>query len=530
MYEAKGESSNHYWNESLEVIKMGKKKSSPLNVRILRKKYNHRRSLSEQIPPRPSIQGSTLTQLIGEYPDSSDFTAEEGSVRIVESPQSTHTSSISESNEIHEVYKLRRRNDELLLRLMEQSNQIVILESKVEALTDFLKQKEEDAERVMDDIAFSDELWCQMASLKTDKCKLTLEIDALRQVILEQAERIEKMSLDEQLPLVPESSTYVLMNLVDNSSEQDIYIKTLQEKINELIRIVKEKDTEIKELKQVLQCQDLGLIEFKKTIDETSRRQSNVQSELEAASRKTYNLINTTNILYDTVENRNNELKAMEQSLQAEKETIKILQGEKERAIEKYEALAKEKASNDKTFMHLYDELILPGNVQFSEVESEDPYSEGHKGDKSQDLGVEGYFYLNSKQKIRTRSRKCKPMRAPPPLPSQSLETQTANKMREQSVYQSDETSRLNQANYEYFLMSSIAVRMNLAAVYSKDEIMAVDLGKLWEFSQISQIPMNRYYFYIEDAIRKEFNLSKPPYSNSTSEQKPINTQCCIVM
>jgi len=84
-----------------------------------------------------------------------------------------------------------------------------------------------------------------------------------------------------------------------------------------------------------------------------------------------------------------------------------------------------------------------------------------------------------------------------------------------------------NQADYEYFLMCSIAVRMNLAELYHEDEIMAVDSSKLWQGCQISEIPMNRYYLYIEDNLREEFGLPKLSYR---SGETPIIAHCCIVM
>merc|ERR1719285_1571341 len=98
---------------------MGKKKISSPNTRILRKKWNHRRSVSEQVPARPAIIGSTLTQLIGEHSESSDSTVYEGSLKIVDSPKSTQTSFTSSSglNDENVEDKLRSRNDELMVRL-----------------------------------------------------------------------------------------------------------------------------------------------------------------------------------------------------------------------------------------------------------------------------------------------------------------------------------------------------------------------------------------------------------------------------
>jgi len=183
--------------------------------------------------------------------------------------------------------------------------------------------------------------------------------------------------------------------------------------------------------------------------------------------------------------------------------------------------------------MHLYDELIPGGKVEVPEMDSEENCSDCQV-DYSNEDQVEGYCYLGFEQSIRTRTRKIKPSRAPPPVPIQPVRINNVGKIKTETRIvtenENGEMNRLNQANYEYFLMCSIAVRMNLAEMYNRDEIMAVNSGKLWQVCQISHIPMNKYYFYIEDALREEFGLPKLSYRGSRSRERPVNTHCCIVM
>jgi len=525
-------SHNLCWDESLEVIKMSQKKVQPLNVRILRKKYNHRRSLSEQVTPHEAKNRSTLNQLIGENTDCSDSTSEDRSVKIVEWMKNTSISAASSSGPDHpnKIYDLRSRNNELMVRVMKQNDQIDKLQNEVEVLVDAMKQKEEDMERVLENNTENENHLQQMAVILREKLKLTVEIDSLKQVIQEQAESLEKINVREQPPLVRGSSTHFINNLEDGTSD-DNYAQTLQEKIDGLSRIIFEKDNEIKDLTEELQIKELGLMEFGRTVDETHRRQTHVEDELEAATREADNLKQMTNILQDTVEIRNNELQEMQLKLDAEKEVTMILKVEKKMMTEKYEDLAQQKASNDKTFMHLYDELIPDGKVEVPEMDSEENCSER---EYSPEDGLEGYCFLEREQSIETRTRKSKPTHAPPPVPGQWARINNSEKMEAESGIivekENDEAKRLNQADYEYFLMCSIAVRMNLAEVYHKDEIMAVDSRKLWPVCQKSHIPMNKYYFYIEDALREEFELPKLSFRECRSSERPNAANCCIVM
>jgi len=476
---------------------------------------------------------STLNHLIGEDTDSSDFTSEDRSVKIVESSKSTSAYGVSssEADGANEIYGLKSRNNELMVNLMKQRGWIDELENEVEVLVDSLKQKEEVMERVLESNAVNENRLRQMAVVKADKWKLTVEIDNLKQVIQEQADSLKKMSLQEQLLHDRGSSVHLINRPKIGAS--DSYANTLQQKIDELSRIVLERDNEIKDLTEVLQIKELGLMEFGRTVDETHRRQTHVEDKLEATSREADNLRYMTNILQDTVDNRNNELQEMKLKLEAEKEVTMILEAEKKMVTKKYEELAQVKDSNDKTFMDLYDEVIPGGKVEVPEGDSEDDCSE-RQVEYSHEEQIEGYCYLGFEQSIQARSRKSKPTRAPPPVPSQPVKIHNTIEIKANSGFmaekENDEAERMDQAAYEYFLMCSIAVRMNLAEVYQKDEIMAVDSGKLWQVCQMSNIPMNKYYFYIENALREEFGLPTLSYQESRSSERPINANCCIVM
>jgi len=531
--ETKDDSSRHInRDKSLEDIKMSQKKALPLNVRILRRQYNRSQSLSERdFKPQTKVR-STISQLIGENTDSSDSITEDRSVRIVEWPKGTSTSVeySSGSNGSKEIYGLRSRNNELLEYLMEQRGWINELENGVEVLVDSLKKKEEDIDIVLENNTLAEKRLGQMSALEADKLKLTLQTDVLKQVIQEQAESLEKYSKQERLFLRRESSTHLINNSEIGTSDKDNYVQMLQQKIDELHGLVLEKDNKIKDLKEAIQIKDLGLMEFGTTVDEAQRRQTHAEDELVAAYRETDKLRHITNLLQDTVNNRNNELIEIKQKVEVEKEVTGLLQLEKKMMTEKYEELvANEKVSDDKTCIGLlYDELITGENVEVPAENSEESCSNSQV-ENSHLLRVEGYRYLGFEQSNEIR-RKCKPTRAPPPIPNQTVNMRDARKNEEEVAKESDNSELLNQAGYEYFLMCSIAVRLNLAEVYHKDEIMAVDTGKLWEECQICHIPMNKYYIYIEDALREEFGLPKFSRKQSRSMERPIKAHCCIVM
>jgi len=408
---------------------MSQQKVEPLNVQILRKQYNHHRSLSEQAATYHAQLGSTLSQLIGEDIESSCSTAEDRSVGIVDSSKSTSISAASSSGQDcpNEIYNLRGQNNELVEQLRKQRGQIDELENEIGVLVDALKHKEEHVERVLENSAVNEKRLQQMVVIETDKWKLNVEIDNLKQIIQEQAVCLEKMSEQQQLLLVRRSSTR-LINSPENGISDVNYTKTLQQKIDELSHLVLQKDNEIRDLTEVLQLKELGLIQFGREVDETHRRQTHVEDELEAASREADNLRHMTNILHNTVENRNNELQEMKLKLEAEKEVTMTLQVEKKMMTEKYEELAQEKASNDKTLMHLYDEVNPGEEVEGTDMDSEENCFE-RQVEYSNEDGVEGYCYLGFEQSTQARRRKTKPTRAPPPVPSQPASIHPAGKV-----------------------------------------------------------------------------------------------------
>jgi len=528
-FETKNDSSNEdYRNTNIDVFNMSQQKAEPRNGRILRKKYYHHRSLSAHAVSNQAKLGSALSQVISEDIDSSCSTAEDRSLEIVESSKSTSLSgdSCSGQHRTNENYGLRRRNKELMEYLMKQRGQIDELENKVEVLVDALKHKEEDLESVLANNAVNEKLLQEMAVLETAKWKLNMQIGTLNMIIQEQAEALEKMS-DQEQRHVRRLSTHMI-NTPENGTSDVSYANTLQQKIDELSQLVSDKDSEIRDLTAVLQKKEVGLMEFGRAVDETHRRWTHVEDELEAASRKADNLKYMTNELQNTVENKNSELQEMKLKLEAEKEVTKILQMEKEIIIEKYEEQAQEKALNEKTLTHHYDEVTPGEDVECTDVDSAENCFE-RQVEYSLEDGVEGYCYLGFEQK--TKRRKTKPSRAPPPVPSEpgrihpTLEEEVESGVLAENW--NNEVKQSNQADYEYFSMCSIAVCINLAEQYNKAEIIASDSGKLWELCQISQIPMNKYYFYIENALREEFGLPSLSYR---SDETPIKAHCCSVM
>lgn len=521
-----------------EVIKMGRgKPCSPLavNMSIARRKYNHRRSMSEQIDNRSPLQfGNTLAQLIGTSYRLSGVqsTVDGSSERILDSPRSAISASSFSGQDAdrrqRKILELNNCNDELQAYCDAQASKIAELENKIDDLFEVIDAKEQERVHALNCTALAEKRLQKMAMLETDNWKMSVEIENLRQ---EQEERLEQANLEESRPL-ENRSTKLLMNYENGNDkvlrDKDEHIEALQQKIHDINRELNQKQKEVNELQQQLHIKELGLMELETRINETSRQKTNVEDELDAASREMDNLRKQATTFEDTVKERDSKLQSLEQLLEAEKEATRMARVEKERVVQKLQELKTQKHIKDKTFMDLYHELLPTVNAQLIEDDSEHYWSEGCQGDDATE--IEGYCHLQFDQDSRRRSRtKSKPSRAPPPIPTKRVNKKSTNISRCEI---DDETKRLNQADYEYFLMSSIAVRMNLVALFKNDEIMAVDVDDLWKISRNSQVPMNTYYFYIEDALRKEFNLPEIDCPHTTWEQQTPETPkgCCILM
>jgi len=70
-----------------------------------------------------------------------------------------------------------------------------------------------------------------------------------------------------------------------------------------------------------------------------------------------------------------------------------------------------------------------------------------------------------------------------------------------------EQEKRMTKAAEEFFFMTTIAVRMNLAEQYDDEDIMTAKPRVLWEMCKKLQIPMNKFYLYIEQSLREQFNL-----------------------
>jgi len=512
-----------------EIIKMGGVlPSSPslLCMSIDRKKCNRRRSMSwKREKSYTEENGTTLAELIGTSWRLSGVqsTYDESSDRILDSPRSATSASTWDVDQTQRrILQLTNSNYELQAYTAAQNRQIAELESKSEDLLEELAVKEEQRVQALKCTALAEK---KIVSLEVDNLQMSVEIENLQQVIQDLEERLQRANLEE-----PGGSpgTKMLMNL-DNGNDliirdKDEQIWAFQQKINDLNKEVLEKQTEVKQLKQQLQIKDLNLMELESAINETSRWKTNVEDKLDAASREMCNLKQQTTELEDTAKDRDSKLISLEQLLEAEKEVARAARIEKDRVMEKLQEFRTQKDKQDKTFMDLYDELTPTINAQLMEDESERYWSEGCQVDDPTEL--EGYCHLELDQNCRrTPRRKSKPLREPPPIPTmKSTSISSCGRV-------SSETKPLNQADYEYFLMSSIAVRMNLEALFKNDEIMTVDVDKMWRVSRVSQVPMNAYYFYIERQLRKEFNLPAMDCRHTIGNQKPVMPQgCCNLM
>jgi len=517
-----------------EVINMGS-----MNVSIARKKYNHRRSMSEQIENRSVLPfGNTIAQLIGTSYRLSGVQSnfDESSERFIDSPRSaTSASSFVEDNadrNQRKIIELNIRNDKLQSDCDAHFSKIAHLENKIEDLVEVIYAKEQERVHALNCTALAEKRLRKMETLRTDNLKMSVQIDNLRQAFQEQAEKLRQANLEDPIRTMESRSTKLLMNFEHGNDmvlrNKDEHIEILQRKIINLSREVNQKQKEMNELQQQIHIKELGYMELENAINEANKRKTNVEDELDAVSREMANLRKQATTFEETVKERDSRLQSVEQLLEAEKEAGRVARIEKERALQKLQEHKTPKRIKDKTFMALYDDLLPTTNAQMIEDESERYWSEGCQVDDTTE--VEGFCHLQSddQNSRRTSRTKSKPSRAPPPIP-----TVRVNK-KETSMSSSaigDETKRLNQADYEYFLMSSIAVRMNLVALFKTDEIMAVDVDKLWKISRISQVPMNTYYFYIEDALRKEFNLPELDCGHINPYRTPETSQgCCLLM
>jgi len=511
-----------------EIFKMGgAQTSSPslLSMSIARKKHNRRRSMSQKREKSyPEEYGSTLAELIGTSYRLSGVhsTYDESSDRILDSPRSATSASTWDGDRAQRrILELRNRNYELQAYSATQNSRIAELKSKNEDLQEELDTKEEQRLEALNCTALAEK---KIVSLEMDNLKMSVEIENLQQVIQDLEERLQAVNLKEP---GESPATRMLMNFENGNDmiirDKDEQIWAFQQKINDLNREVIEKQMEVKQLTQQLHIKDLNLMELESAIDETSRWKTNVEDKLDAASRVMCNLKQQTTELEDTAKDRDSKLISLEQLLAAEKEAARAARVEKDRVMEKLQEFRTQKDIQDETCIDLYDELVPTINAQLIEDEAERYWSEGCQVDDTTE--IEGYCHLEfNRNHRRTSSKKSKPLRAPPPIPTRKSASISSCKG-------GSETKPSNQADYEYFRMSSIAVRMNLEALFKTNEIMAFDVEKLWRVSRDSQVPMNTYYFYIERQMRKEFNLPAIHCWHTMGNQTPDITQgCCSLM
>jgi len=515
-------------SEHEEIFKTGGvQTSSPslLSMSISRKKHNRRRSISwKQEKSYPEEYGSTLAELIGTSYRLSGVhsTYDESSDRILESPRSATSASTWDGDRTQRrLLELNNRNYELQAYSAAQNSRIAELNSKNEDLQEELDTKEEQRLEALNCTALAEK---KIVSLEMDNLKMSVEIENLQQVIQDLEERLQVVNLKEP----GESPATRLLKNFENGNDmiirdKDEQIWAFQQKINDLNREVTEKHMEVKQLKQQLHIKDLNLMELETKVDETSKWKTDVEDKLETATRVMCNLKQQTTELWDTAKDRDSKLLSLEQLLADEKEAARAARIEKDRVMEKLQEFRPQKDIEDKTFMDLYDEIVPTINTQLIEDESERYWSEGCQVDDTTE--IEGYCHLEFNQNRRkTSTRKSKPLRAPPPIPTRKSTSISSCKW-------GSETKHSNQFDYEYFYMSSIAVRMSLEALFKNDEMMAFDVEKLWRVSRDSQVPMNTYYFYIERHMRKEFNLPAMDCRHTMGNQTHVITQgCCILM
>merc|ERR1712060_315462 len=253
-------------------------------------------------------------------------------------------------------------------------------------------------------------------------------------------------------------------------------------------------------------------------------------------------------ILANQVEDKSSELRQMEERLAWEKEAVRLADIEKERLAKKLEELGIEKIRQDKNFMNLFDEMFEDSS---EEAADEHKLANQHYEDivVFQQPGLETANYVETDMERYSESgtaaqspkygqqrKKSKPDYEPPAPPRPVLTVKQSSRVgnfkKTKALSPEEQDDRMTKAAEEFFLMTTISVRMNLAEYYKNEDIMTADTKMLWEMCKKLQVPMNKFYLYIEECIRSEFNLPGLAYRLKQPKKSIYNkpgTKCSIM-
>jgi len=438
-----------------------------------------------------------------------------------------------------ELYDLVNDHDRLAAENEWYQKRTIQLENDLEELHENMRGKRLVTEHSMSNRLSLAERLDRVVELEAHNRMLALEVNHLREA-LEEMEEMHNNNLPSTDTLrtpyknTRKLSTQLLTDFVKQVNIDDdkhLQLESLDIENQDLRRIIQQKNKEIEKLELEMNLRAEGFFMIEQELQSKERRITTVEVEVEKVDQKLLvateerdALKHRASILANQVEDKSSELRQMEERLAAEKEAVRIAGIEKERLAAQLEEMGIEKVRQDKTFMNLFDEMFensaeeaadeqklvsqqyddlvvfqqpgLETAVSYVETDME-RYSEPVKTPQSPRY-----------EQLRKKSKPDYPPPARPKLASTGRQSsRVGNFKKTRALSPKEQEDRMTKAAEEFFLMTTISVRMNLAEYYKNEDIMTADTKMLWEMCKKLQVPMNKFYLYIEECIRTEFNL-----------------------
>jgi len=408
-------------------------------------------------------------------------------------------------NAERELFDLINDYDELKANSLAWQQTIVQLEIQVEQLEEELKLKSLSTEQMMDHKLLTEgyqEKQKQIIELDTHNRLLALEVTQLR-------EELEKHNSKEGHSHLPGKgiATQLLTGFIKDNvvfdQDKDLQMKALEMEILGLHRLLQQKDKQINKLVFELESRDVRRMTIEQELYSNSKQENKYKKRLHKASAENQDLQHRASELEHKLETQNTIIKVMEQKLADEQEVGRIADVEKERMRKKLQELGVERRRQDVTFMNLFDELMVDGE-EFKREESISAYQEddlliSFAEDTEND---EGLF----SPAMRFSSRRSNLLKSP--------------SKRKTNLSALDEKQRMDKAAEEFFVMSTISIQLSLAEFYRMDEILA-DTKALWKKCLKGEIPMHKYYLFIETELRREYDLPDLAYRLDNPKKNP---------
>lgn len=415
-------------------------------------------------------------------------------------------------NAERELFDLINDYDDLKANCFAQQQIILDLETQVEQLAEELQLKSPSAEQLVDHKLLTENYHQQkqkITELDTYNRLLALEVTQLR-------EELEKHNSKETLSHSPGKgfATQLLTGFIKDNvvfdEDNDLHMKALEMEILELQRSLKQKDNQIKKLVFELESRDVRRMTIEQQLNSNSKWETKYKNQLRRATIVNQDLQDRASELEHKLENKDTMLKVLEQKLAEEQEVGRIADVEKDRMRKKLQELGVERRRQDVTFMNLFDELMVDGE-EFKREDSMSVFRE-----RESDILVT--FADDTEQEEGLAS------------PSKRLSSRRSNLLMspiKKKSYLSavDEKQRLDKAAEEFFMMTTISVRLSLSEFYKMDELLA-DSKEMWKRCLAMEIPMHKYYLFIETELRREYDLPDLAYRLDIPKK---NSNCSLM-